>query len=366
MISRFPGLPALLLAAGLAMPAASQAGEASPITTELSYVAESARVVGGGLQKGTTNHAAGTLDVTLDGEALGWWPGGMVFIEFIVDHGPDPSRHAGDIQALSNIADGNRTRLQQFWIEQRLGDAASILLGTHDLNSEFYVSDYAGLFTNSSFGIGPEISSVGASLWPEAGLAARLLVQPHEHVSLRLAGYDGDPATRQLKGAEGYLGIFEAALEYDTAAFKLGAWKHSRYAAADGSQGIAGGYGLADIQLADWDEGNLGVFFQYGAVQSKKANDIRSYLGLGLHVGGLIPGRPDDEFGLAMARASLADAYRQANGALANETAVELTYRIALGEHLALQPAFQWIQHPSGDPNLSSARVLLLRGEFSL
>ncbi|OIQ00823.1 MAG: hypothetical protein AUK35_01200 [Zetaproteobacteria bacterium CG2_30_46_52] len=66
-------------------------------------------------------------------------------------------------------------RLQQFWYQHRLNETTSVLFGWHDLNAEFYVSDYAALFLNSSFGIGPEISgNVPTSLFPEAGLSARL------------------------------------------------------------------------------------------------------------------------------------------------------------------------------------------------
>jgi len=197
----------------ISMPAVAEES-VSPITTEISYAGESVKNFSGGLKQGTVNHASGMLDVTVDTGALGWWDNGTIFIESLVDQGNDPSAtHIGDFQTASNIADGNRTRLQQLWIEQRfMDDRFSVLLGSHDLNSEFDVSEYGGLFTNSSFGIGPEISAnVPTSLFPQASLATRVAFQFDENISFRMAGYDGDPATRQLKSAEGYMYIAEGA-----------------------------------------------------------------------------------------------------------------------------------------------------------
>ena len=41
------------------------------------------------------------------------------------------------------------------------GNRFSALFGRYDLNSEFYRLQSAGLFLNSSFGIGPEFSLSG-------------------------------------------------------------------------------------------------------------------------------------------------------------------------------------------------------------
>ncbi|RLL51181.1 carbohydrate porin [Mariprofundus sp. EBB-1] len=340
------------------------------VMAELSYVAEAVRNNGGGgLRKGMRYEAAGTLTTTVDTEKLGWWPGGTAYVEFIVNHGSDPSAAlVGDFQTLSNIADGNRTRLQQLWFEQSMMDGVlSLLLGTHDLNSEFDVTEYGGLFTNSSFGIGPDISgNVATSLWPEAGLAARIALQVGEHVSLHVAGYDGDPATRGLKASEGYLYIAEAAYVDENAAYKVGAWRHSKAPRQGGGLGLSGAYLVVDQPLWQWDERALGAFLQLGYAQ-RGAENIKNYVGAGLHVSGFIPGRGDDEAGVAMARADFSKAYLLANrGFKKNETVFEITYRAQLTDWLAIQPAFQYIISPSGDPALKNAKVALIRVEAGL
>jgi len=340
------------------------------VMAELSYVAEAVRNHGGGgLRKGMRYEAAGTLTTTVDTEKLGWWPGGTAYVEFIVNHGSDPSAAlVGDFQTLSNIADGNRTRLQQLWFEQSMMDGAlSLLLGTHDLNSEFNVSEYAGLFTNSSFGITPEMSGNAAvSLWPEAGLAARVALKLADNISLRVAAYDGDPATRGLNTPEGYLYIAEGAYINEETAYKLGVWRHTKANTQNGGQGLTGAYLVVDQPLWQWNESALGAFLQLGYAE-RGAENIKNYVGTGLHVSGLIPGRINDEAGVAMARVDFSDAYLLANtGFKKNETVFEITYRAQLTDWLAIQPAFQYIMSPSGDPALKNAKVGLIRVEVGL
>jgi len=339
------------------------------ITTEVSYVAEAVRNLSGGLQKGTKYEAAGTLGATVDLEKAGLWSGATAYVEFIIDHGTDPSGTLiGDFQTASNIADGNRTRLQQVWFEQSLMDGAiAVLVGTHDLNAEFNVTEYGGLFTNSSFGIGPEISGNAAtSLFPEAGLAARIAFHANDQLAFSAAAYDGDPATRPLRAAEGYMYIAEAAYSSEGAAYKLGLWRHTKAPVQGGGQGLSGAYIVIDQPLWDWDGGSMGAFLQYGLAQ-RSAENIKNYVGGGFHFSGLIPGRSNDEAGIAFARADFSNNYRSLNpGFKKAETAIELTYRAPLTDWLAVQPAFQYIMAPSGDPALRNAKVGLLRLELSL
>ncbi|RMH51466.1 MAG: carbohydrate porin [Zetaproteobacteria bacterium] len=363
---------ALITAAALTLFAGGALADEArqPVTTELSYSFEGDKNFSGGLRKGSATLGSGLLDVTFDSEAAGWWPGGTLFIEGLLDHGRNPSDFIGDVQTASNIADGNRTRLQQMWYEQRLGQGLSLLAGLHDLNSEFDVSEYASLFLNSSFGIAPDISAnaQGISIFPQAGWAVRLFLQLNEAISLRMAVYDGDPTTRTVTGREGYMKIVEAAWSSGEAAWKIGGWQHSGdKTAPDGRlYGSNGGiYGVIDQPLTRWEGGALGLFVQWGLAQ-KDRNDFSNYLGAGIHVAGPIPGRGDDEFGLAVARAGFSDIYRRVNGSTRAETAIEATYQLQLRPWLQLHPAFQWILHPGGDPKLADAKVGMLRATITL
>src|SRR3546814_12299182 len=75
------------------------------------------------------------------------------------NNGRSISDLAGDVQAVSNIETGVRAlRLYEAWIDQKIGDAASIKLGLYDLNSEFDALDTAGFFVSSPNGIGTDIA----------------------------------------------------------------------------------------------------------------------------------------------------------------------------------------------------------------
>ncbi|MDX8409328.1 MAG: carbohydrate porin [Mariprofundales bacterium] len=340
------------------------------IQTDLSYIAETAHNFSGGIKKGTANLATGNLDLTIDTDKAGWWPGGTFLIDFELDQGANPSTLVGDFQTLSNIADQNRTRLQQFWYQQELMDGSlSLLIGTHDLNSEFDVTEYGSLFLNSSFGIQPDISgNVTTSIFPIAGLGVRALVQATDQIFVRTAIYDGDPNSRALVAGDGKMLIGETGWVSGQSAYKVGIWRHTaRHAAPDGKifSNDSGGYIIVDQPLTRWSGGGLGAFLQYGQAQSDR-NVVHRYLGLGLHVTAPFEARPDDEAGIAMARTDFTTIERLTNGTPKNETAFELTYHAQLLEWLALQPSFQLISHPASAPNLPTAKAILLRGEVSL
>jgi len=341
--------------------------ESHGLSLDVTYTGEFVRNLDPGLvspRKETIYQDNLDLTATLDSEAAGLWPGGTFFIYGLFNHGGFPTATViGDLQAASNIeASRNQFIVHQAWYEQSFADgSASLLAGLHDLNSDFYASEFAGLFLNSSFGIGPEISgNVGTSLFPQAGLGLRLKLTPQDSWYIQAAAYDGDPATRSLSATEGHMLIAEAGLlPEEGRGYKLGAWQHSADKTV-GGQTFGSDYGLyaiADQPLYSFSGGgDLGGFVQFGWVP-KKRNDITRYLGLGLHLNGAVPMRRDDELGLAVA-----NAYTRTG----TEHAVELTWHAALYPGIALQPSMQWILNPGGDSTASTIRVALLRFEFSL
>jgi len=364
IISKFRVIGCLLLVVVISPHLARASGDRG-LEAHLAAAVEGLRNFGGGIARGTQLLNAGFLNVSLDTERAGWWPGGTAFLEGVINHGQDPSaRFIGDVQVASNIADRNRTNLHQAWYAQNLGDHASVLAGLHDLNTVFDFSDYASIFLNSSFGIGPEISvNVPASIWPRAGGA--VVAQGHwGRLSARVGVYDGDPLTRAIRpGAEGLMWIGEASWADGARAYKIGAWRHT--ADKTGPDGRvfgsdSGAYVIVDQPLYEKDGTALGVFLQLGAAQSDR-NDIASYVGAGLHLDGPFPGRRQDSFGVALARAGFSSVARRINGWTRDETAIEVTYDMALTEWLHLHPSFQYIRHPGGDPRLSAAKVGMLR-----
>ncbi|NJK94705.1 MAG: carbohydrate porin [Bacteroidales bacterium] len=109
-------------------------------------------------------------------------------------HGKGPSEFfTGDIQVLSNIEAGDYTGLYEFYYSQSFG-GFSLLLGQHDLNSEFIGTKYGGTFINSSFGIAPSISlNVPVSIYPVAAPCILFKYESPGMMVYKLAIYDGDP-----------------------------------------------------------------------------------------------------------------------------------------------------------------------------
>jgi len=345
--------------------------EESGISIEAVYTGEFARnftankVTGNGQIK-TIYHTNTDITLTIDTEKAGLWSGGTLFIYGLGNTGGSPSAYTGDLQTYSNIDAPHNWLLYEAWYEQQFGDIASLLIGLHDLNSEFYNSDYGSLFLQSSFGIGPNISgNVPLSIFPKTGLAARLRVTPTEDMYIQGAVYDGDPATRGFKAGEGKMYIVETGVSTALGTYKAGYWKHTA-AVTFGANHVNnnyGAYGVIDQQIASLDEhGSIGWFLQYGYAPQDR-NLVYSYVGSGLHFHGVIPNRAEDDFGIAIARANTHASPTAVN---VSETTTELTYRLIATHWLAVQPSFQVIQNPGGDTAAPTVKALLLRFEVTL
>jgi len=362
-------LPGSLQANGLGgdLGGLRQQMESNGLSLDVTYTGEFVRNLDPGLvspRKDTIYQDNLDLTATLDTETAGLWKGGTFFFYGLFNHGGFPTATViGDLQTASNIeASRNQFIVHQAWYEQQIADgAASLLAGLHDLNADFYASEFASLFLNSSFGIGPEISgNVATSLFPQAGLGLRLKLMPQDGWYVQAAVYDGDPATRSLSSAEGHMLIAEAGVQPQQGGnYKLGVWQHSANKTYAGQTFNAdyGLYAVADQPLYSFSGGGeLGGFVQLGWVP-KQRNEITRYLGAGVHLAGAMPLRRDDAFGLAVA-----NAYTRSG----TEHAIELTWHAELYPGIALQPSMQWIVNPGGNAAASTIRVALLRFELSL
>jgi len=132
----------------------------------------------------------GSLDSLLN------WRNVTFAVDIIGINGGNPSDHAGDFQGVSNIAAPRSLKLYETWFQINVvKERLSFLLGMYDLNSEFDVIETAGLFINSSFGMGPEFSHSGRSgapTFPYPGLGLRIKARLSEDISLKVAVMDGD------------------------------------------------------------------------------------------------------------------------------------------------------------------------------
>lgn len=376
-------LAVLLLASG---PAVDRlAAQDAPIRPGVAWTSESFRASGQGTTRSAFLH---NLDLTLevDGGAFGW-SGGRAFLYVLGNTGDPLSGSVGDLQGISNIEAPRALRLYEAWIEQGLaGGRAALLAGLFDLNGEFYVMERGDLFLHPSHGIGPEMAlsgQAGPSIFPVTSLAARLRVHVGDVVTVRGAVLDAvpgdpdDPAATAvtLDRDEGALLVGELEL-HTPVRVALGAWRYTRDAAPTWTAGSAprrsrsGGYAVAETDVLRWDDtGTLGVFVRVG-VAAPEAHEVTLGWGGGVSVSGLIPARPDDRLGVALAAATLGSPYRRALGAsgagpTASETAVEFVYEVSFGPRMTLSLDAQMIRNPGADASAATVHAFGQRVSFA-
>lgn len=415
----------IAVAMGLEVAAADQSGaqiqqnppvQASPVVLEGVYTGDAFSSLRGGLRQRAVYLDNLDLRFRVRGGPLLGWPGTSALVYLISNRGTNPSTYVGDAQGVSNIATKSGWRLYEAWVQQNLAsNRLSLLLGLYDLNTEFDAIQSAGLFLNSSFGIGPDYSQSGRngpSIFPVTSLGLRVKYRPSPQLYVATAILDGVPGDPDdlsivdvsLNGRDGALvaaeiaaftGVRESgalttrpgartrhrqlgrgatATRY-AGKVALGAWAYTSRApqlVGPDSTISFGAYVIAERTLyrePGRDDG-LTVFGRLGAARTA-VNRFGSYVGAGAVYSGLIPGRPDDEVGLAIAVARNGGGYRQRSLADGRdlkraESALELTYRAQVLPSFAVQPDIQWVIHPNTDPVIRNALVFGVRGEVSL
>ena len=340
------------------------------------------------------------IKLTLDTGRAGLWDFGKLFIYGLANSGSDPTEYVGDRQGTSNIEANDSSRLYELWYEHTYYNGAmSVLVGFHDLNSEFYVTEYGGLFLNSSFGIGADMSgNLPLPIFNVTALGTRLKLRMSRTLTYLAAVYDGDPGSPQEnhdglrvrvdENEEGFLFIGEAQMGYtgEVAGFlpnslRLGGWYHSGQfqnvdvkaglASSGSGKGNIGFYATVDRSLVNRRSGReLGLFFQVGFTLPafSNRNEIFLYFGSGLNYPALFDSRPKDVFGVAFAYAKVSDDYasasQKASGVtLDSEIAIDITYKAIIYPWLTLQPDYQIVRNPGARSNIGMAHIASLRFE---
>ena len=370
------------------------------------YLGDPYRVLSGGLSRGGTY--SGRLDVEADFDMtrLFGLPGATVHANMFQIHGEDlSSTRIGNILSINDIGALPSTRLYELWFEQRFGDRVSVRAGQLGIDVEFLTSDYAANFINASFGW-PGLPSAdlpdGGPAYPLSTPAARVKYVANERLSFLAAVFDGDPAgpcaqEKQVCDPSGTnfrvsdppLAIAEAHYRYNRGegagglpgTLKLGAYGHfgrfaddrfgsdGRSLAVSGSDGMpvehfrnGAFYGILDQQIyrvpGEEAEKGVGLFARIiGAPNDRNLVDL--YIDGGIAALGILPSRPDDYFGVAVAFAKVSpdvvasDRDRNAETGIAApvrdyEAVLELTYQARIVPGLSIQPDFQYIVHPGG------------------
>jgi porin len=391
------------------------------LEVELAAIGDLAANVSGGARR----HAVmlGTLDLqlTADLERGLAWQGAKILIDIIGNAGGNPSAAVGDAQGVDNIAAPSAVRLYEIWLQQQLFDCQlSILVGKYDLNSEFYVLDAAGLFLNSSFGIGPEFSGSGLqgpSIYPRTALGSRMAISPArgwvyrgamlDAAPLGTAGDEGMSApfgrglllVSELGWVASLVGPEEPSLALAerrrrvrvgrsanalprAGKLALGGWYYTGrleelQPVPDGPfsrrRGSRGAYLIAeaDVYRSRNVPSRRGQLFLQLGVADERFNRFGDYAGAGAVLSGLVSGTSEHQVGLGVAVARDGDPYhaaRTSSGATGtrSEIVLEATYRISFGSWLWLQPDVEYVIHPDTNPDRNNALAFLLRAEIAL
>lgn len=394
---------------------AIESGAPQAVKPSLVYSGAAFADVAGGVRAGGTYTSNLNVQLDIDAAALLGWPDTIAYLDGLRLQGGLPSNFVGDAQGVSNISAPNSVKLYEAWVQKNfLGNQVSVLTGLYDLNSEFYRLQSAGLFLNSSFGIGPEFAQSGVegpSIFPSTAVGLRIAFKPVEGVVVRGAVLDGLPMDRTnasrgvFESGDGALLVAELDLldrpsltahpsslrfrlgrramlgAYD-AKVAFGGWYYTAafddlsHTQTNGQavrhRGSSGFYLLADKLLykrPNRPDQRLTGFVQ-AAVGDYRVNRFGSYLGAGLTAVGLFEGRSADELGLGLAYARNGSHYMNAQRMqglpLTNaEKTIELSYLIQLNSWLALQPDLQYVMTPNTTPAIANALAFQLRFEIS-
>jgi len=340
---------------------------------------------------------------TVDLAKAGWARDGTIHLHLIGNSGGDVTGEhldpggigrVGDLQVMSNIEANDTFRVFQFWYEKpfRWG---TILLGLDDLNGEFNCSEYGALFSNSSFGIGPDMTmNAPLSIFNVTSPAIRFQYKFFDRLMLQAAIFDGDPGDpdvnrtglqTRITHKEGFFHIFELKLDEPLGwkdhpgSMRGGRWHHTgRFddlmnvdAAGDPLRRRHnwGGYVVADQKLfnerRDPEQG-LGVFVQAGGLTPRDRSLVERYVGAGFNYTGLVPGRPKDIFGVAVCKADTSGDLREftiAGGGtgLTAERVFEIDYQVQVNDWLTVKPSWQIVRNVGADPSKDEARIFGLR-----
>lgn len=370
-----------LCTAAPALASSPAAGASGPVVVSLNETLDLWRNTQGGLQVGGAQLSKLQILVDLDGAAVGR-PGWSARLQYFRTSGGAPSeRLVGDIQTVDNIEAVSTDRLMEAWIERHVGASGAVRLGLMDLNADFDSIGPAALFLNSSHGIAADLASSGLngpSIFPVSSLGVHARWSPSKSVTLRAAAFDGVPgdpdhpkafAAVKLDRRDGALLIGQADWKLaKDAQLSLGAWRYTAVferliEPGEPRRAQAGVYAFVAGPLPrapDW-QGWLRL-----GLTDPDVDFVSDYVGAGLVRTGPFAARPNDEVGLAVARAGVAAPVRRARDLPAAETTFELTYRYRVNAAFAIQPDLQYVLHPASQPGLDDAFVVGLRFSIGL
>lgn len=360
----------------------------------------------GGERRGVVNQGLLETSVQVDLGRLAGLEGLRFFSNQALIHNTGRIRrdYVGGINTIAAIEAVPTFRLSELWLEQALlGGAVKLRAGQLAVDTDFFFSETSTLFLQSDFATIAALNlPSGGPAFPLATPGLMLTLEPGPELTLQLALYNGDPAgpgagDEQRRNRHGTnFRVRDPALIFAEAqfranreeglarTFKLGGWLHlggfddQRLASGGGlladpagsgvplrRRGNSGVYAVLDQQLwrpAGGDaESGVTAYARVSVAPQPDRSPIGFYLDGGVVFAGLVPGRPQDRFGLGAIHARFSDAARDYDRDLNRltgagvpvrgaETNLEASYRAELASGVALQPMVAHVWSPGGVP----------------
>jgi porin len=387
--------------------------EASGFTFGIAYVGDTIGNATGGTRRAAVHQGRFEFGGDLDLEKAFGWAGARAHANLFAIYGHGLTHTSLlNLATVSEIEAQPETRLYEAWLEQTLwAGKLMIKAGQQAADVEFFDSQTDDLFINGTFGW-PAIKATnlpaGGPSPPIAVPGVRVKAAPSEEITVFAAIFNGNPAAPgpgdpQLRDKHGLAFrvndapwlIGQVRCDYVLTAggralpgnITPGAWYHT--GDFDDQRLTAAGLSLADPAgngIARKLRGNFGLFgvieqtlyrpasvtekgvsasvpgitaFARAAYSPPDRNLIDFYADAGIGFAGLVPGRPIDRFGAAIAYMHISkDARRLDTDAQAfagaptpvrsAETLIEVIYEAHVKPGWLLQPFFQYVFRPSG------------------
>lgn len=309
--------------------------------------------------------------------------------------------YVGGINTIAAIEATPTVRLSELWLEQKFfAGAASLRAGQLAADSEFFFSDLSAMFLQSDW---PTIAAQnlpsGGPAYPLSTPGARVKFDYGKNASFLFALFNGDPAgpcdrdpdtcnrygvNFRLRDPAFMIGEAQFRANRDkndtglATTLKIGAWQHLGQFKDQANpdvlhRGDNGIYAVIDQQLwrprgAAADQG-ISVFSR-ASISPSDRNQIDLEVDGGVVFAGLLAARPDDSFGASVIYARFSHDLRASpDNQIAPgipgpypdcETNLEFMYVAQIVPGWTVQPDYQLIWHPSGQPGVD-AQVLGVR-----
>jgi porin len=288
------------------------------------------------------------------------WRNGELSLQTISIWKTRKQRILDDLQTFSNIEEDNMAiNIFMMGYTHRFKNI-SLFGGIRNMNHDYFTSDYTSVFTNSSCGIYPTISSnFPVANYPLSALCLHGEFKLSESIVLKNSLYNGN--ARKLFSNEGSLfslhpsndGILNITeLSYLSKSNSHGFYNigsvlysgNSLYYGNDNEEGEAKIQEKRTVNCATWwsleksiyTNGDKGVgFLLQGSLALTRPDDCKHYYGIGVVLNSIIPTRRKNIFGIFHNKAVFHEK---------SENTIEMTWKCNLTDKVILQPTFHYIE----------------------